>query len=102
MRSKNIHQNKMTETMTASPFNPENIEEVVMKCIYALSKKGEESVDLSDVVVALKEKESQDVTEELVDKVARRLTMEGLLTQDIPGTVIMLPCGELNFEDDYS
>jgi hypothetical protein len=81
--------------------NPEVMEEIFMKCLFSISDKGKDLVRLQDVISCIIEKTGMKENSIPTEKLFTRLRLEGFIEQDSPGLIKMLPCGDLDFENEF-
>jgi hypothetical protein len=90
--------------MTQDPIDPSEMETIFMRC---LSDIIEESTDNNRIVhkdawiSEIEKRTSEKMDNVIASKTIKRLRDEGFISVDEIGLVKMLPCGSLNFKDEY-
>jgi hypothetical protein len=96
--------------MTQDSYNPADIEEIILKIISKLSgspppsecRSGEgETLSINEIITELKEQGLEEIKDSELEKVCYRFVQEGFLLQKTPGTVTLLPIGDIDLSDDF-
>jgi hypothetical protein len=90
-----------TEGMTSESFDPSQAEQIFMSIIYKTMKDLDDPIHENKLSEIIKEKIGEEIEDKKISTVMYRLGQEGFISIDDIGLVKLLPCGDLDFDDDY-
>jgi len=85
--------------MTNADYNPLELEENIMSIVNKLTKEKGKMVIIETLLSEIQKTVSNEISLEVLAKSIKRLTQEGFIEEQMPGTLVMLDCGNLDFDE---